>query len=64
MRLILITISIRSNYRSRIIILMALDGRRENKIFEIYEVFSRLINEDFILSPQETGGEIIGKRYN
>jgi hypothetical protein len=64
MRLILIVINIRSNHGSEIIILVALDGRRENGIFGIYEILSRLINEDFTLSPQETGGEIIKRRYS
>jgi hypothetical protein len=56
--------SIRSNHGSGIIILVALDGRRENRMFGIHEIFSRLINEDFILSPQETGGKVVKKRYN
>jgi hypothetical protein len=56
--------SIRSNYGFGIIILVTLDGRRENRIFGIHEVFSRSINEDFTLSPQETGGEVVKKRYN
>jgi hypothetical protein len=59
MRLILIVISIRFNYGSEIIILVALDGRRENKILKIHEMLFRLINEDFTLNPQETGGEIV-----
>jgi hypothetical protein len=64
MRLILIIISIRSDHGSGITILMALDGRRENGMLGIYEMFSRLINEDFTLSSQKTSGEIIKKRYS
>jgi hypothetical protein len=63
MRLILIAISIRSNHGSGITILMALDGR-ENGILGTHEIFSRLINENFTLSPQETGGKVVEKRYN
>jgi hypothetical protein len=64
MRLILIAINIRSNHRFGIIVLVAFDGRRENKMLGIHEVFSRLINEDFTLSPQKTGGKVIERRYN
>jgi hypothetical protein len=64
MRLILMAMNIRSNHGSGIIILVIFDGRRENGIFGIYEVFSRLIDEDFTLSPQETSGKVIERRYN
>jgi hypothetical protein len=64
MRLILIIINIRSNHGSGIIILMTLDGRRENKMLGTHEVLSRLINEDFTLSSQKTSGKIVEKRYN
>jgi hypothetical protein len=63
MRLILIIMSIRSNHGSGIIILIAFDGR-ENGIFGTHEMLPRLINEDFTLSPQETGGKVIRRRYN
>jgi hypothetical protein len=63
MRLILIAINIRSDHGSGIIILVALDGR-ENKMLGTHEIFFRLINENFTLSPQETGGKVIERRYN
>jgi hypothetical protein len=63
MRLILIIINIRSDHGSGITVLMILDDR-ENEMLGIHEMFSRLINENFTLNPQETGGEVIKKRYN
>jgi hypothetical protein len=63
MRLILIAISIRSDYGSGTIILMALDGR-ENEILGTHEILSRLINENFTLNPQETGGKVIKRQYS
>jgi hypothetical protein len=64
MRLILIIINIRSNHGSGTIVLVILDGRRENEMLETHEILSRLINEDFTLSSQKTGGKVVKKRYN
>jgi hypothetical protein len=55
--------NIRSNYGSGITILVALDGR-ENGMLGTHEILPRLINEDFISSPQETGGKVVERRYN
>jgi hypothetical protein len=63
MRLILMIMSIRSDHGFGITILVVFDGR-ENEMFGTYEMFPRLIDEDFTSSPQETGGEVIERRYN